>query len=81
MPSYGRVFPSNLICVFPQLDLPVVRGGSDDVVGGVEADPIAASFMTIEHLNAFDLDSNKGTEILGFCQFFLKDRKVPNSDS
>ena len=67
MTGDGGMFPSDFIGVLPQFNFSVVRGRGDEVSGGMEADPVASSFMSIEYFDALDFYSNKGTEIFGLC--------------
>lgn len=65
MTWYSRVLPGYFVGVLPQFDLAVIGAGRDEVIGRMEADPIAASFMPIQHLNTLNLHPNKRTQILG----------------
>ena len=67
MTGDSGMFPSDFIGVLPQFNFSVVRGGGDEVGGGMETDPVASSFMSIEYFDALDLYSDEGAEIFGLC--------------
>jgi hypothetical protein len=75
------VLPGYLVCVLPKLNLSVVRARGNNVLRGVEADPVAAALMTVKYFDALNLDPDKGAHVLGFRQLFPEDREVPNPDS
>ena len=53
------MLPGDFICELPEFDFSVVRGGSDKILTGMEADPVAASFMAVEDLDTLDFDPNE----------------------
>ena len=75
------VLPSDLICIFPELYFLIIRTGSNDVLRGMETDPIASSFMSIQHFNALNLYSNERAHIFSLSQFLSQHWEIPYSDS
>ena len=58
------MLPGYFVSVLPQFDLAVIRARRDEVIGRMEADPVAASLVPVQYLNALDLHTDKGTQIL-----------------
>ena len=63
------VLPSYFVCVFPQLYLSIIRAWSDQILAGMEADPVDSSFMAVEYFNALDLNSDEVAKVFGLGQF------------
>jgi hypothetical protein len=75
------MLPRDFIRVFPKLDFPIVRRRGNEILSGMETNPINASFMPFKHLDTLDLNPNKGREILAFCKFFFQNGIIPNPHS
>lgn len=45
--GYGWMLPSHLVCVLPEFDFAIIWTGNYQILGRVEADPIATSFVSV----------------------------------
>ena len=78
--SNCRMLPSDFVGVLPEFDFSVVWAWCDEVLGWVERHPINPSFVTLQHFDTLDFYANKWRKVLAFCQFFLQNRVIPDSD-
>lgn len=81
VPRYRRMLPSNLRCVLPQLNLPIIGGRSNEVQVRMESNPIYSPLMTLKNLDALYLYSHKCSEIFVLSESFPEDREVPEPHS
>lgn len=74
------MLPCYLVCVFPKFYLAIIGRRCDKVSSRMKADPIAPSFMPIEHLDALYLHSNERTKIFRLSKLLPENTEVPKSN-
>lgn len=72
------MLPRDFIRVLPELDFPIIRRRGNEILSGMETNPVHTSFMSFKHLDTLDLNPNKGREILTFGKFFFQNGIIPN---
>ena len=81
MARKSRMLPSYFIGILPQLDFAIIRARSNEILSGVEADPVAASLVPIQYLDTFYLHPDKRTQILCFGELLAENGEVPDTYS
>jgi hypothetical protein len=72
------MLPRDFIRILPKLDFPIIRRRGNQILSGMETNPINASFMSFKNLDTLNLNPNKGREIFTLGKFFFQNGIIPN---